>query len=361
MRRFFAPSPFARPLTALAFTLCAALFVPVAAADAPGPSIWDYSVKNQLEPGQKAELTLKPKVEVRNAVLTLRAKSGETATFEFKRMKANTPRTVKWKVPYGASQWTGELLGTVKGSTVHMTVNLKVISAAPLEVKVPKPEIDVEAGEMVIVSNNPLDRVELQGFDNQGQQVIDSTIPMEGVRGRSTLNFDVPEGVKIRRIELKVHDQVGYWMSVRLVDFHVEIPHEDIEFPTAEHEVPVDQAARLDRVVMQVQDELNKFRKELGDPRARIDARLYVAGFTDTVGAAADNEALSRRRAASIARYFWTNGIGIPIYYAGFGEHGLAVPTADDVDEPKNRRARYILTNTRPRIDMGGRRWKKLE
>ena len=353
-------------LRSLAFAACLALCAfalaaPAAAQGAPGPSIWDYSVKNQLEPGQKAELTLKPKVEVRNAVLTLRSKTGETATFEFKRMRAGKARTVKWKVPHGASNWTGELLGSVKGSTVRMTVNLKVISAAPLDVKVPKHEIDVQAGEMVIISNNPLDRVVLQGFDTAGEQVLDAEIPMEGVKGRVPLSFDVPEDTKIRRIEMKVHDQVGYWMSVRLVDFHVEIPHEDIEFPTAQFEVPVDQATRLDHVVMQVQDELNKFRKELGDPRARIDARLYVAGFTDTVGKAADNARLSRKRAEAIARYFWTNGIGIPIFYAGFGENGLAVPTADEVDEPKNRRARYILTNTRPRIDMGGRSWKRLK
>jgi len=360
----FAPAP--PPLALRIFALCALALsllvaVPAAAQDAPGPSIWDYSVKNQLKPGQKAELTLKPKVEVRNAVLTLKAKSGETATFEFARMPANTPRTVKWKVPYGASHWTGNLLGTVKGSTVHMTVNLKVISAAQLDVKVPKPEIDVEAGEMVLISNNPLDRVELRGFDHQGEQVIDATIPMEGAKGRVPLTFDVPEDTKIRRLEMKVHDQVGYWMSVRLVDFHVEIPHEDVEFATAQFEVPIDQVTRLDHVVMQVQDELNKFRKELGDSRARIDARLYVAGFTDTVGKASDNDALSRQRAEAIAMYFWSNGIGVPIFYAGFGENGLAVPTPDETDEAKNRRARYILTNTRPRIDMGGRQWKRLK
>ena len=158
-----------------------------------------------------------------------------------------------------------------------------------------------------------------------------------------------------------MYDQVGYWMSVRLVDFHVEIPHDEIEFPTAAFDVPIDQAEKLDRVVMQVQDELNKFRKELGDPRAAIDAELYVAGFTDTVGKAGDNDALSLKRAEAIARYFWSNGVGIPIYYAGFGEHGLAVATPDETDEPKNRRARYILTNTRPRLDMGGRQWKRLK
>lgn len=353
MNRFFALAAF--------LLASVSLLAGPAAAESPGPSIWDYSVQNQLKPGQKASLTLQPKVEVRNAVLTLRSTGGETATFDFARMPANKKRTVKWKVPHGASNWTGELLGTVKGSTVHMTVTLKIISADPLDVKVPKHEIDVDAGAMVLVSNNPLDRVEMQGFDTAGEQVFDTTVPMEGAKGRVVVNFETPEGTKVRRIELKVHDRVGYWMSVRLVDFHVEIPHEDIEFATAVFEVPVEQAARLDAAVLQVQDELNKFRKELGDPRARVDARLYVAGFTDTVGSAADNDALSRKRAESIARYFWSTGIGIPIFYAGFGEHGLAVPTPDETAEAKNRRARYILTNTRPRIDMGGRQWKQLK
>lgn len=345
----------------IALALPLAFAAPAAAESVPGPSMWDYTVHNQLKPGEKAALTLKPKVEVRNAVLTLKSATGETATFRFDRMRANTARTVKWKVPYGASTWTGDLLGTVKGSTVNMQVTLKVISAAKLDVKVPKREIDVEQGRLVLVSNNPLDRVELTGFDTQGEQVVDTTIQMEGVRGRAEVSFDPPDEGRIRRIELKVHDRVGYWMSVRLVDFHVEIPHEDIEFPTASFDIPVDQAPRLDRVVMQVQDELNKFRKELGDPRAEIDAQLYVAGYTDTVGKATDNDVLSRKRAASIARYFWSAGVGIPIFYAGFGEHGLAVATPDDTDEPKNRRARYILTNTRPRLDMGGQSWKRLK
>lgn len=358
MRRLI---PLALPLAALALTLAPLTAGPALADEAGAPSLFDYRVDNQLKPGQKASLTLIPKVEVRRAVLTLRSSGGETATFHFDLMKPGKPRTVKWKVPAGASTWTGELLGTVKGSTAGMTVNLTIISAEPLDVQIPKREIDVAAGELVLVSNNPLDRAEVRGFDPQGAQVVDEVVQLEGARGRVSLRFDAPEGVTIRRLELKVHDRVGYWMSVRLVDFHVEIPHEDIEFPTASFDVPVAQADRLDRVVMLVQDEINKFRKELGDPRAHIDAQLYVAGFTDTVGAAADNETLSRKRAESIARYFWANGIGIPIWYAGFGEHGLAVPTADDVDEPKNRRARYILTNTRPRIDMGGRSWKRLK
>lgn len=325
-----------------------------------GPSIWDYSVKNNLTPGQPAELTLIPKVDVLGAHLSLKSPTGETKSFDLGRLAAGKPRTVKWKVPPGLSEWQGDLLGSAKGSTVNMTVTLKVISAEALEVEVPKDRIDVSQGRLVVQSRSALDRVEVAAYTVKGEKIVDTTVDLGGRSGDVPVEFHVPSGEAIRRVELKVHDRVGYWMSVRLVDFYVEIPHESVQFATAVFDVPVDESTKLDMVVLQVQDEINRFREELGDRRARVDAALYVAGFTDTVGSKADNEVLSRKRAESIARYFWSNGIGVPIHYAGFGEDGLAVPTADEVDEPKNRRTMYILTNTRPRIDMHGRAWKQL-
>ncbi|MEZ4435831.1 MAG: OmpA family protein [bacterium] len=340
-------------------SLCA-LAAALPALAQPGPSIWEYSVKNQLKPGQQAELTLTPKVEVQAAHLSLESPTGGRQSFTLGRLPAGKSRTIKWKVPPGLSEWQGDLIGTVKGSTVNMTVTLKVISAEPLEVDVPKDQIDVSQGKLVLKSRSPLDRVEIQAFTVKGEQVVDTSIDLGGRSGSVPVEFHAPSDETIRRIELKVHDQVGYWMSVRLVDFYVEIPHEQVQFATAAFDVPIDEATKLDMVVLQVQDEINRFRDELGDKRARVDAALYVAGFTDTVGSKGDNERLSLRRAESIARYFWSNGIGVPIFYAGFGEDGLAVPTADEVDEAKNRRTLYILTNTRPRIEMHGRSWKQL-
>lgn len=326
----------------------------------PGPPIWDYSVKNTLKPGEQAELTLTPKIEIQAAHLSLKSETGDTKTFALGRLPAGKARTVKWKVPPGLSEWQGDLLGMAKGSTVNMTVTIRVISAEPLSVEVPKQHIDVSKGRLVLQSKSPLDRVEVAAYSVKGEQIVDSTLDLGGRSGDVPVEFNAPSDETIRRIELKVHDRVGYWMSVRLVDFYVEIPHEAVQFATAAFDVPVDEATKLDMVVLQVQDEINRFREELGDRRARVDAALYVAGFTDTVGSKADNERLSQRRAESIARYFWSNGIGVPIWYAGFGEDGLAVPTGDEVDEPKNRRTMYILTNTRPRIDMHGRSWKQL-
>jgi hypothetical protein len=39
----------------------------------------------------------------------------------------------------------------------------------------------------------------------------------------------------------------------------------------------------------------------------------------------------------------------MPIAYEGFGETALAVKTADQIDEAKNRRVDYILSDDPPR------------
>jgi outer membrane protein OmpA-like peptidoglycan-associated protein len=71
--------------------------------------------------------------------------------------------------------------------------------------------------------------------------------------------------------------------------------------------------------------------------------KLYIAGHTDTVGPSASNRTLSLNRARSIGQWFRKKGVRIPVLYEGFGEDALLVSTADEQDEPKNRRAEYII------------------
>jgi outer membrane protein OmpA-like peptidoglycan-associated protein len=66
---------------------------------------------------------------------------------------------------------------------------------------------------------------------------------------------------------------------------------------------------------------------------------VYVIGHTDTVGELRGNDALSALRAQTVKGFL--AGIGIPeerIQTAGRGKREPIVPTADQVDEPKNRR-----------------------
>lgn len=67
--------------------------------------------------------------------------------------------------------------------------------------------------------------------------------------------------------------------------------------------------------------------------------RIAVTGHTDTVGTARHNQGLSDRRAAAVRKELITQGVPADeIVASGVGESQLAVPTAQGVNEPRNRR-----------------------
>lgn len=79
--------------------------------------------------------------------------------------------------------------------------------------------------------------------------------------------------------------------------------------------------------------------KVLADMKTRPVPDIVVIGHTDSVGTADANDKLSVQRAERVKGFL--TGIGIPserIRTAGRGERELLVPTADNIDEPRNRR-----------------------
>ena len=66
---------------------------------------------------------------------------------------------------------------------------------------------------------------------------------------------------------------------------------------------------------------------------------MVITGHTDTMGSGASNDALSSQRAQQVRQMFADRQFpAARIEAAGRGERELAVPTADEVDEPRNRR-----------------------
>ena len=67
---------------------------------------------------------------------------------------------------------------------------------------------------------------------------------------------------------------------------------------------------------------------------------ITVTGHTDTVGSAEVNQRLSERRAAVVRDELIKNGVPADVIVArGVGKNELAVPTAEGVKEPRNRRS----------------------
>ncbi|HUH84659.1 MAG TPA: OmpA family protein [Stellaceae bacterium] len=66
---------------------------------------------------------------------------------------------------------------------------------------------------------------------------------------------------------------------------------------------------------------------------------ITVTGHTDTVGTEHYNQRLSERRAAAVRKELTTRGVPADeISASGVGKSQLAVPTAQGVNEPRNRR-----------------------
>jgi outer membrane protein OmpA-like peptidoglycan-associated protein len=152
-----------------------------------------------------------------------------------------------------------------------------------------------------------------------------------------------------------VRDDFGYWTDVDILPWQLTIPHEDVVFATNQSEIPPDEAPKLEAAWGEIESAVRKY-GEL------VTVTLWVGGYTDTVGDASDNQALSERRAMSLARWFKTRGYKAVVWYQGFGESVLAVQTADAVDEQRNRRALYVLTAGSPPsgADTPRSAWKKL-
>ncbi len=82
-----------------------------------------------------------------------------------------------------------------------------------------------------------------------------------------------------------------------------------------------------------------ELKKILAELKQRPVPDIMVAGHTDTVGKLEANDLLSALRAERMKGFLIE--IGIPagqIQTAGRGERELLVPTADNIDEPRNRR-----------------------
>lgn len=82
----------------------------------------------------------------------------------------------------------------------------------------------------------------------------------------------------------------------------------------------------------------------MADVTQRSGADLVVTGHTDTTGALQANDALSLKRAQVVAQLLVAKGaVESRIEAVGRGKRELLVPTADEVDEPKNRRVEILV------------------
>ncbi|HEY0840136.1 MAG TPA: OmpA family protein, partial [Vulgatibacter sp.] len=167
---------------------------------------------------------------------------------------------------------------------------------------------------------------------------------------RLTLSWP-PHGADdvVLKIHFVCHDPDGFFAPMTTHPWSLTIPHEEVIFASGKADIAPAERPKLDEALEKIATAIRRYGKV-------IEIKLYVAGHTDTVGDAGSNRTLSVARARAIANYFRSKGVRIPIHFAGFGEEQPAVPTPDETDEPRNRRADYVLKVEPPSAGS----WSKL-
>jgi len=242
------------------------------------------------------------------------------------------------------------------GSEGDMPLQFEVEMVEPMTVTVDPASVDTSARRLTLILDRPAGRVEVSATTPDGQAAGSGFIEGAGAAAGTPLEVSWDGSAEVARVSVKAYDTDGFWAAVDLFPWYYEIPHEDVIFASGKAAIADTEAPKLTAA----RAEIDKVVARYGG-LARI--HLYVGGYTDRVGPFESNLILSRDRAAAIARWFRTEGFSGPIFYQGFGERGLAVHTADEVPEPANRRAIYIVAAQPPPVTdaMPGDRWQAME
>ena len=210
---------------------------------------------------------------------------------------------------------------------------------------------------MEIRMSRPPGKIEITVTNEDGIPIAEREHDFTGRSAGASLvvSWDQPRDKPIGSIVLRMYDRDDHYVHQEYSAWYVPIPHEDVNFRTDSAEIDPPEIPKLEEAFAKVQEILAKDKA-----REHKKLTLYVAGHTDTVGSAGYNRRLSQARAQSLARWFRQRGVHIPIAFEGFGETALLVQTPDETDEPRNRRADYIIADEPPPVKSTGLRpgWK---
>lgn len=291
-------------------------------------------------PGQLPHLVLSIHRATRNIKVDLRAGDGVTLVTQTGPLKAGQTRRLKLQQPVGQHHWSGALTVTYPNtdapSTLPLTFDTAVLAPPALHVRAA--DLDLDGHRLTATMNRACHRLVFTVYGDDGQVMDQGDADMRDTPpGQPLPVVWKPTAARVLRIDLVGHDTFGLFSpTLSLFPWSLEIPHQDVNFPTGSAEIPPDQAAKVDAAVADIRTAIRRY-------GGLVAIRLFVGGHTDSVGSAESNQALSQGRARAIARQMRRSGVKIPIHFQGFGESKPRVPTPDETDEPANRRATYIL------------------
>lgn len=223
----------------------------------------------------------------------------------------------------------------------------------PLQVMIDRSKVDLKNRQLEVKLSRAAAKVRIKVLGTSGAVLAEEERSFDGAAAGTPLimTWTAESEESVARIEVVGHDTEGYWAGVAIIPWSVKIPHEEVQFETNSDVIRASERPKLEASLQKISSVIAQH-GELGK------ITLFIVGHTDTVGSAEHNLDLSRRRARAIAAWFKGRGLKLPIAYEGLGESALLVPTADNVDEPRNRRVDYILSLDPPRLPSAEASWK---
>lgn len=293
---------------------------------------------------------------VTNVKVTVKRSGAPVKRFRVKALGAGGVKVFQWNERPGIYDY-GVTVEARHGDTVmSQAFNMGLAYLEPLKMVLTRDRVDLAKRQLYFQMNHPAERASLVVEAPDGRVLARVEESYDGAAPGSKLLVRWPEVTHaIGRMELEAHSVTGHWVGMELLPWSVSIPHEEVVFETDQWEIRPSEAPKLDRAIELIH-------KALREHAGEMVVNLYVGGFTDTVGTPAHNRTLSENRAREIARYFKSHNVTLPIYYRGFGEDVPAVPPPDEIDEPRNRRAIYVLGAQPPSLakSVGWGGWKRL-
>lgn len=207
---------------------------------------------------------------------------------------------------------------------------------------------------------------EFKVFNTDGD-VIFSDAGAGGWKPGERIELKWDRGDDVFLVKARFDGTQGQYGEHILAPMAIEIPHTEVVFDSGKAIIKGEQAVKIDEaaaVAMHKLASVENAKKAVGNALdgAGYVPKLFISGYTDTVGKPGDNAKLSDGRAKAIAEAFHKKGVWSEIYYTGMGEKGLKVQTPDSTDEERNRRAVYVISFQPPTgawFPASGA-WKKL-
>jgi MYXO-CTERM domain-containing protein len=327
--------------------ILAKLVAPLMLALALHNDPFSFEFPGQTDGSGGAYLVIRANEPISGAELVITG-DGKTIRKTLPSLKQGQTHKITWK--QSASQAKYEL--EIQGGGLQAGFGFEIVKAAPagaigkLQLTASREDI-VKRHHATYKTPFALTGYEYKVYDDEGDIIASDTVTGDLAAGSSFTIKWQPTG-EVFMIWVRAEDKFGRFAEDTRVPWAVEIPHTEINFDSGKHNVKVDEAPKLDEALAVAFHELVALDKVNQAVRGGLTPKLFIVGYTDTVGPAGSNQKLSNNRARAIAEYFHERGFWAEIHYAGMGERGLRIETGDNVDEVRNRRALYLLGVDKP-------------